>query len=407
MNRNLNLLLGGQLVSQVGDKFYMLAVAFLVLKTTGSPAKMGLVLFCSVFPGMLVGFIAGAFLDRYSRKVIIVGADALRGIIVTGVCVLYYVGALSIPGLLVAQILLAVCTAFFDPAIPAIIPQIVDRNQLTRANSQTQFVSGIAAIFGPMLGGLTVAWAGYLTVFIINAGSYLFSALFESFIQLPAQEKPTAEGTGIVDDIRAGWRYMNARKSLLTILLMVGIIHFFVGSIEAIIPVLATNLDGSGAQNIGFIQTCFGFGTVIAALIISIRNINKKETLFLFGSVFLIGMVLLGISGLHLLGERNVLAFLAFFLAIGGLIIFAGTSFRSILQKQVDDMMMGRVFGFVSSVANISIPVAILLFGVLLEYISHSVLLAASGFILMPISVLAYYRYTETESVQLRRKSIA
>ncbi len=407
MNRNLNLLLGGQLVSQIGDKFYMLAVAFLVLKTTGSPAKMGLVLFCSVFPSMLLGFISGAFLDRYSRKVIIVGADVIRGFIVTGVCVLYYLGALSFPMLLVAQIMLAVCTAFFDPAIPAIIPQIVDREQLTRANSQTQFVSGISTIIGPMLGGLTVAWAGYLTVFIINAGSYLFSAFFESFIRLPARENSPSEHTGIIADIREGCRYVYARKSLVMILFMVGIIHFFVGSIEAIIPVLATNLSGGGAQNIGFIQTCFGLGTVIAALIISIRNINNKETLFLFGSVFLIGMVLLSISGLHLLGARNVFPFLAFFLAIGGLIIFAGTSFRSLLQKQVDNMMMGRVFGFVSSVGNISIPLAILIFGVLLEYISHSVLLAASGFILMPISVLAYYKYTEAASRQPRQESIA
>jgi MFS family permease len=75
----------------------MLAVAFLVLKTTGSPAKMGLVLFCSVFPSMLLGFISGAFLDRYSRKAIIVIADALRGLIVSGLCVLYYFGALSFP----------------------------------------------------------------------------------------------------------------------------------------------------------------------------------------------------------------------------------------------------------------------------------------------------------------------
>ena len=88
MNRNLNLLLGGQLISQIGDKFHMLAVAFMVLKTTGSPAKMGIVLFCSVCPGMLLGFISGAFLDRYSRKTIIVGADVVRGLIVSGVCLL-------------------------------------------------------------------------------------------------------------------------------------------------------------------------------------------------------------------------------------------------------------------------------------------------------------------------------
>jgi hypothetical protein len=300
-----------------------------------------------------------------------------------------------------------VCTAFFDPAIPTIIPQIVKRKQLTRANSQTQFVSGISTIIGPILGGLTVAWAGYLAVFIINAGSYLISAFFESFIRLPESENAAVEHTGIIADIREGCRYVYVRKSLVVILLMVGIIHFFVGSIEAIIPVLATNLSGDGAKNMGFIQTCFGLGTVIAAFIISIRNINNKESLFLFGSVFFIGVVLLVISGLHLLGIRTVFPFLAFFLAIGGLIIFAGTSFRSILQKQVDDMMMGRVFGFVSSVGNISIPLATLIYGILLEYLSHDVLLAASGLLLMPISILAYHKYTEAASVQPRQESIA
>ena len=84
MNRNLNLLLSGQLVSQVGDKFHMLAVAFLVLKTSGSPAKMGLILFCSVFPSMLLGLVSGTFIDRYNRKAIIVGADVARGLVVSG-----------------------------------------------------------------------------------------------------------------------------------------------------------------------------------------------------------------------------------------------------------------------------------------------------------------------------------
>jgi hypothetical protein len=110
MNRNLNLLLGGQLISQIGDKFHMLAIAFMVLKTTGSPAKMGIVLFCSIFPSMLLGFISGAFLDRYSRKTIIVGADVARGLIVSGLCFLYYFNALSFTVLLAAQLMLSVCT---------------------------------------------------------------------------------------------------------------------------------------------------------------------------------------------------------------------------------------------------------------------------------------------------------
>ncbi len=396
MNKNLGLLLSGQLVSQIGDKFHMLAVAFLVLKTTGSPAKMGIVLFCSVFPGMLLGFISGAFLDRYSRKAIIVGADVVRGLVVAVICLLFYLETLSFPVLLAAQVLISTCTAFFDPAIPTIIPQLVEREQLPRANSQTQFVSGISTIIGPVLGGLTVAWAGYLPVFIINAGSYLFSAGFESLIRLPAFERPASGQTKIVDDIVEGCRYVYRRSSLVIILVMVGVIHFFVGSIEAVVPVLATNLNGGGAENIGLIQTCFGLGTVLAALFISLRNIRAREALILFSSVFCIGLSLLVISGMHLFGIRIVIPFLFVFLAVGGLIIFAGTSFRSMIQKEVDDRMMGRVFGFVSSVGNISIPLAMLICGILMEYVSHSIILAASGLILLPLSIVSYHKYMAT-----------
>ena len=410
MNKNLGLLLSGQLVSQIGDKFHMLAVAFLVLKTTGSPAKMGIVLFCSVFPGMLLGFISGAFLDRYSRKAIIVGADVARGLVVAVICMLFYLEALSFPVLLAAQVLISTCTAFFDPAIPTIIPQLVEREQLPRANSQTQFVSGISTIIGPVLGGLTVAWAGYLPVFIINAGSYLISAGFESLIRLPAIERPASGQTKIVDDIVEGCRYVYRRSSLVIILVMVGVIHFFVGSIEAVVPVLATNLNGGGAENIGLIQTCFGLGTVLAALFISLRNIRAREALILFSSVFCIGLSLLVISGMHLSGIRIVIPFLFVFLAVGGLIIFAGTSFRSMIQKEVDDRMMGRVFGFVSSVGNISIPLAMLICGILMEYVPHSIILAASGLTLLPLSIVSYHKYMATiraQTGQHQRETVA
>jgi len=407
LNRNFVLLLSGQLVSQIGDKFHMLAVAFLVLKTTGSPAKMGMVLFCSVFPGMLLGFVSGAFLDRYSRKAIIVGADALRGLIVAVVCILYYREALSFPVLLVAQVLISACTAFFDPAIPTIIPQIVEREHLSRANSQTQFVSGISKIVGPALGGLTVAWAGYLPVFIINAGSYLFSAGFESLIRLPAHAKSSAGRTKLKDDIIEGCRYVYRRTNLVIILVMVGVIHFFVGSIEAVVPVLATGLNGAGAENLGLLQTCFGLGTVLAALYISLRNIKTGEAMTLFGSVFLIGLALISISGMHWSGLRSVVPYLFVFLAVGGLIISAGTSFRSMIQKEVDDRLMGRVFGFVSSVGNISIPLSMLICGILLEYIPHSIILAASGLALLPLSMISYHRYLASQLIDPSQRETA
>lgn len=398
MNKNLGLLLGGQFVSQIGDKFHMLAVAYLALETTGSPARMGLVLFSSIFPSMILGVISGAFLDRYNRKTIIIGADTARGLIVGAVCMLYYFDALTLTALITAQILISVCTAFFDPAVPAMIPQLVEEGQLTRANSQTQFVRGISTIIGPVLGGFAVALGGYLWVFLINAVSYLVSAVFECFITLKRIDRKQFAHTDIVDDILEGCRYVYLKRNLMVILIMVAVIHFFVGSIEAVIPVFALSLMGNGPENIGYIQTVFGLGMVVTAMWISIRDISEKEVKFLFGSVFFIGLMMLLIAAGHMSGIRKVMPFLVFFLAIGGFIIIAGTSFRSILQKDVEDVMMGRVFGFVSSVGNISLPLATLVYGIMLEYVPQNITLAATGTALLPTTYLFYRRYAQSVS---------
>lgn len=386
------------MVSQIGDKFHMLAAAFMVLKTTGSPARMGLVLFCSIFPNMLLGFIAGAFIDRYNRKAIIVGADVVRGLIVSVLCILYYLGDLSFPVLLAAQVLISVCTAFFDPAVPAIIPQIVSEEQLTRANSQTQLVDGVATVIGPVLGGFTVAWAGYLPVFAINAASYLVSAAFECFIRLPESGVKKLNQSKISSDVIEGFRYVFQRRGLVLIIIIVGVIHFFVGSIETVIPVLADSLKGSGSENMGLIQTFLGFGIILGALFISIGNINGREALFLFGGVFFIGLFLVLTSLVYISGARLVTPFLFLFFAVGCAIITAGTSFKSILQKDVDESMMGRVFGLVSSVGDISIPLAMLMVGVLMEYVPHYLVTAACGLILAPVSILSYRRYMKASS---------
>ncbi|MCP4219093.1 MAG: MFS transporter [bacterium] len=390
LNRNLALLLGGQLVSQVGDKFYLLALSFWVLKTTSSPAKMGLVLACSLFPALLLGFVSGAFIDRFSRKMIIVGTDVLRGLIITFVAVAFTMGFLNFGIIIVSQLLLSVNAAFFDPAIPTIIPQIVAKDQLSRANSMTELIRGISTILGPVLGGIAVAGLGYGFAFFFNGASFLASAFFECFLKIPASEgmKEKAK-TSIKKDIVAGYKYILGEKGLTSILIIVGVIHFFVGSIEVVIPVLGDILAGEGARNMGFMQAAFGIGALLSALLISFINIDGKELRLLFTGVCVVGLCYISITVLHLLGFAVVGPFLVVFAVTGSFIILAATCFKTILQKSIDEKMAGRVFGVVSSVGNGSIPFAMLLYGYLITYVDVYHLVLVTGLALVTVSV--YY----------------
>jgi len=393
MGKDFGLLLSGQLVSQIGDKFYMLALALWVLKTTKSTAMMGGVLFCSFFPTFLMGVVAGAFVDKYDRKTIIVAADLIRGLVIAVVVCLYFLGLLNIYAIFISQILLSICAAFFNPAIPAVIPQIVKKSQLTRANSMTGFVRGFSSLVGPLLGGIAVASLGYAAVFVLNALSFIISGVFECFLKIPALKTKRVERTGIMADVIEGLKYIFQYQKLVIILIMVAVIHFFVGSIEVFMPVISNQLMGSSAKNLGYIQAFFGLGTLLMALIFSLYKINGKEAGFLFGSIFAFGSVCLVIAYLSFSGMNHVVIYLGPFLLLGSFIILAATCFRTILQKDVANEMAGRVFGASGTIGDISIPIAMLAYGFLLKFVNCGTLLAATGVSLMMLSGLFYRSY--------------
>ena len=403
INRNFFMLLSGQFVSQIGDKLHMIALSFWVLKTTGSSAKMGAVLAASLIPSLVIGFFSGAFIDRYNRKNIIIGTDLLRGLILALFAVLFYFELINFYMILAMQMLLSVNAAFFDPAIPSVIPQIVDEKDLAAANSKHQFVNGFSTIAGAFIGGIFISMFGYLWVFVVNAISFLLSAFFECFIKIPPLQKDTTEKrgeTGILSDLKQGYQYILSDKALLILLFMVMVIHFFVGSIEIFMPVIANAISDDGARNLGFFQTAFGVGTIIMAVILSIKNISGKEKFTLFGSVFMIGVLYIAAS--FFAGNEVVITglYLMMIFMFGCCIICAAISFKTLLQKKVDNSFAGRVFAVVGSVGNASIPGAMMAYGFLLEIYDFQDLLMISGMALIPLSIISFILYKETKHVR-------
>ncbi len=406
INKNFSYLLIGQGISQIGDKFHMIALSFWVLQTTGSAAKMGAVLAASLIPSLIIGFFSGAFIDRYNRKIIIIGTDVLRGVILAVFTVLFYFQMMNFYVILIMQVLLSINAAFFDPAIPSVIPQIVDKKDLSVANSRHQFVNGFSTIAGAFLGGIFISMFGYLWVFAANAVSFLLSAFFECFINIPlipdnaaGTDSDSTKQSSILSDMKQGYQYILSRQALVVLLFMVMLIHFFVGSMEVFMPVIADMVsgvnEGNGAKNLGFFQAAFGLGTIIMAIVLSVWNVSGKEKTALFTSVFLIGLLYVLASFFN--GNQTIMLtlFLSMTFLFGCCIICAGISFKTLLQQTIDNNYAGRVFAVAGSVGNASIPGAMIVYGFLLEKYDYQALLMASGLILMPLSIISFMLYKE------------
>ena len=400
INKAFTLLLAGQLVSQVGDKFHMIALSFWVLETTGSSGKMGLVLAASLIPSLILGLFSGTFIDRYPRKTIIVGTDLLRGLVLGCFTLLFIAGRMDFYLILTLQVILSVNAAFFDPAIPSVIPQIVDRKQLARANGLHQFVSGFSLVGGAMLGGMVVAGLGYGWVFFLNAVSFLVSALFESFIVIPPPPISIQgeQKNSLMSDMKQGYGYLFENQHLMVLLFMVMVIHFFVGSIEVFMPVIADKIS-AGPRTLGFFQAALGSGTIVMAMVIGMgggpANGLNKEKFALFASTFFMGTLF--VVSFFIQGSLipMTLGFVLSLFFMGCALILASVSFKTLLQKNMDNHYAGRIFALAGSLGNAAIPGAMILYGFLLDQFEFSELLLFTGLLLMLTSLISFILYKE------------
>jgi DHA3 family macrolide efflux protein-like MFS transporter len=165
----------GQTISFIGDYFYFLAIPIMVEKLTGSALAVGLSVIASALPMLLLGPIAGVFVDRWDRKRTMIVADVLRGLLVLGCLTVktpdqiwtYYI----------VGFLMSCVSRFFFPAQNAVLPLIVtDKNDLLAANGLMQIVQTAGFLIGPALAGFSIGFWGEQVAFLVDSATYLVSA---------------------------------------------------------------------------------------------------------------------------------------------------------------------------------------------------------------------------------------
>lgn len=392
INKNFALLWIGKIISQLGDKFYAIALAWWILQKTNSPTIMGFFLLVSVLPCILIGFFAGALTDRYNRKNILIVTDIIRGFLVLAISCLSIFNMLEIWHVFLIGFCLSLAAAFFDPAIQAIIPQIVEKEKLVKANGMNQMVGGACTVAGPLLGALAVSILGLAWVFFANSISYFISAFLACFIKVNKIYKKTEKNTGIFKEITQGINYIKNQKQITSVLIIIALAHLFIGSLTVSLPFLAKELYGNGVNNLGYLQMMLGVGLFAGSIFMSIKKKSSAnvQTLILF--IMAVGLCFIAISISQYLKINTIYIYMSLLAAIGSCIAFASVFWQSLLQYYTPEHMRGRVFSISTMVANFSIPLAYGVFGVLLNFNSISKLMASSGVCLLCICLFLFLR---------------
>jgi MFS family permease len=352
-NRNFRRLWSAQVVSEIGDWFYTLAIYNLLLQLTGRAGSVALALVLQVLPQTLIGPTAGVVNDRLRRKQVMIAADIGRMLIV--LCMLLIRSkemVWVVYPLLMAETLLV---AFFEPARNSVIPNIVKREDVVVANTLASTTWSVNLMVGATLGGLVAAFLGRDAVFLLNALSFIVSAALiwgMHFAEPHAEGGRRFEARELVDfsPILAGIRYVRAHVRLRsTILLKCG--NLIIGPGWVLFTVMGQNefavrWRGMSPERGAFLGMSIllgarGLGAMLGPVLAASwagHWQRRLEAAIFFGYLAAAaGYTLLGVSG-HLWQACLCIALAHF----GSSIVWVFST--TLLQMQSDDKFRGRVF---------------------------------------------------------------
>lgn len=264
-NRNYTLLWTGQAVSEVGFSTSMIAFPLLVLAITGSPAASGLVLGADALAQLLAGLPAGALVDRWDRKRIMLWCEAAMATAVGSLAFALWWGTASLAHMVTVAVIMGVCRALFEPAEDACLPRLVPDEQLATAISLNAARSSIGQMAGTALGGVLFALSRVLP-FLVDMITHLVSLISLAFLRIPPREVERAPigdiGKEIIEGLRWVWSHRHVRVTALCAVSL----NFFFNAFYVVIIVLADS-RGVPAGEIGLMAAMLGLGGLLGALI--------------------------------------------------------------------------------------------------------------------------------------------
>ncbi len=388
-NRNFRLLWLAQIVSELGDWLYSIAIYSLLLELTGSAKSVAMAVVLQVLPQFFIAPGAGVLNDRMSRKRVMIVADLLRAGIVLGMLLVQRADLVwLIYLLLVAETMM---WAFFEPARTSVIPNITRGSEMLVANTLSSTTWSVNLAIGSAIGGVVAVAFGRQTVFVINAITFLVSASLLRAMRFNephmAEARPLkARDLADFSPLLEGVRYMVSDRRLLAILLVKAGLGFMGTNWvilpifgERIFPVGLDHLDPRRAGMLGMslLMGARGVGSLLGPLICSYWT-GQQEPRQRAGILF--GFLASAVGYVSLGGAPSVwMAFAAVVLAhAGGSIIWVYST--TLLQSHTEDRFRGRVFSADYAFLVVTMSLVSYLAGVLIDFgVSVRVLAVMTG----------------------------
>jgi predicted MFS family arabinose efflux permease len=364
----------GQLVSLIGSGLTGFALGVWVYQRTGSVTLFALIALCTTLPGIVLSSLAGALVDRWDRRRVMIFSDSVAGLNTLVIALLLLFGRLELGHIYLATAINSICSTLQWPAYAATVTLLVPPQHLGRANGMLQLGQAAGRIFSPAMAGFLVTWFHIHGVVLIDAATFLFSLITLLLVRFPRPEPTDVNEAGkgsLVQEAVHGWSYIVARPGLFGQLLLFVVINFLVGTVSVLATPLV--LAFASAETLGTILSIGGSGMLVGSVLMSLWGGPHPRIHGILGFTLLSGLSLI-LAGLRPSTELFALAAFLFFFSLP----IVNSSSLAIWQTKVDPGLQGRVLSIRTMIVWSSLPLAYLTAGPLADQV-FGPLLAAGG----------------------------
>src|SRR5436190_11449209 len=256
----------GSLISDSGTWMQMMAQSWVMSGLTSKAILLGLVNFAAGLPALILAPVAGSLADRLDKRKILVATQIAQIIFAVALGLLVMSGQIRIWHIVFFAMLLGIAFSYEMPAITALVPELVKRDEIGAAIALDRSVFHGSRLIGPSLAGLFVGWWGAASAFFINALSFL--ALIAALMSLPKRPIGTAEEeeqrrSGILE----GFRYVRSNRMILSLIALIALNTIFVfPAISVMLPLYVRNILHLGAKNMGWLMAVSGSGAFLGSI---------------------------------------------------------------------------------------------------------------------------------------------
>lgn len=356
-----------QALSQFGSSMTSFALILWAYTQKGTAMTVSLMTFFNYIPYIIVSLFAGTFVDNHSKKKIILVSDSIAAICSIAMLFLSVENEMKIWNIYLVNCVIGFMNAFQGPASSVIIGKVVPKDKLKQVSGMNSFSGNLVAVLSPVFASSLFAWGGLKLILIIDLMTFLFAFLVLFFVlQIPENISQKLEKKSVFTGCKEGFHYLSQNHGILIVIITMALLNFFSRlTYENILSPMILSRSANDSITLGIVNAVMGIGGIVGGIIVSTGKVKANNAKMIYISAFvsfLLGDIMMGLG-------RNVIVWSFASLAASLPIPFINAGQMVILYQNIPEEIQGRIFAVRNAIQFSSIPLGILLGGLLADYV--------------------------------------